>query len=408
MKHQVQLAARLAEQLFWLGRDRLLSPLLTRFDGVPNGVAAITAPWLSDALALHYPGIEIESCELLGGHSGTTTRERIGLKVRGGARPDDLPDTLFVKITPNSFGTKVFTAIFGLGRSEVGFYNQIASDLPISVPRSFCARTARHGGRFVIVLEDLATRGCRFPDGDLDLDQARAVIRCLGRLHAAFWESPRFAGDLGWLRSHEHRSNIGVEHLMSSLANAPAIARYGDELSADVREHSHKIHVHREVLEAYWSDGPRTLIHGDSHMGNLFFDGAEAGYFDWQVVQQGQGVRDVSYFMTNSLTTRLRRSAEDELIDLYLDTLREAGVTGVGVDREWVWERYRAHTLYVWISSSVTAATPGLQPVEVARAAMQRTSAAIEDHAALGLLDEIIDRGSQVGFASRSELREGG
>jgi hypothetical protein len=57
-----------------------------------------------------------------------------------------------------------------------------------------------------------------------------------------------------------------------------------------------------------------------------------------------------------------------------------------------VWERYRAHCLYTWISSSVTAATPGLQPVEVARAAMQRSSAAIDDHQALGLLDEIIRR----------------
>jgi len=390
--HEAQFASQLTKQFFWLGRDRLLSPLLTRFDGIPDGVEAITAAWLRDALAQHESAPLIESFEMLGGHSGTTTRERIGLKFRAGVRPDDLPDTLFVKITPRSFGTKVFAGLFRLGRSEVGFYNQIAADLPIPVPRCYCARTARHGGRFIILLEDLTARGSEFPSADLDLEQARAVIRCLARLHAAFWESPRFAGDLSWLRSHENRDNIGVEHLMSSRANAPSIARYGDELSADVRERSHKIHQHRETLEAYWSDGPRTLIHGDSHMGNLFFDGEEAGYFDWQVVQRGQGIRDVSYFMTNSLTTELRRAAEAELIDLYLGSLREAGVTGLGVDRKWVWERYRAHALYVWISSSVTAATPGLQPVEVARAAMQRSSAALDDHASLDLLEEIVDR----------------
>ncbi|MFT5695322.1 MAG: hypothetical protein ACI9QQ_001297, partial [Myxococcota bacterium] len=128
----------------------------------------------------------------------------------------------------------------------------------------------------------------------------------------------------------------------------------------------------------------------DSHMGNLFFEGDEAGYFDWQVVQRGQGIRDVSYFMTNSLPTELRRNAEDELLDLYIETLREGGVTGLGVDRSWVFERYRAHTLYTWISSSVTAATPGLQPVSVAKAAMQRTSDALDDHDALALLDEIV------------------
>jgi Ser/Thr protein kinase RdoA (MazF antagonist) len=390
--HGVQFAARLATQLFWLGRDQLLAPLVARSDAIPNAVESITVPWLREALSQFESGALIESCEMLGGHSGTTTRERIRLDFSGGAHPGDLPEALFVKITPESFGTKVFAALFGLGRSEVGFYNQIAADVPIPIPRSYCARSARHGGRFIILLEDLEARGCEFPTGDLDLAQARAVIQCLGRLHGGFWESPRFAGDLAWLRCHENRDNIGVEHLMSRRANAPSIERYPDELSADVRERSPKIHEHREILEAYWSDGPRTLIHGDCHRGNLFFDGDEVGYFDWQIVQRGQGIRDVSYFMTNSLTTELRRSAEAELIDLYLETLREAGVSGLGVDRAWVFERYRAHSLYAWISSSVTAATPGLQPVEVARAAMQRSGAALDDHAALDLLDEIVKR----------------
>lgn len=392
MKHQVQLATRLAEQFLWLGRDRLRGAALARADGIPNGVEGIDAAWLADALAQDFPGINVATCTLMGGHSGTTTRERIGFELAGDQHPADLPDTLFVKITPNSFGTKVFAGIFDLGRFEVGFYNQIASELPIPVPRSFCARAARHGGRFIILLEDLIARGCRFPSGAIDLPQARAVVRCLGKLHAAFWESPRFETDLRWLRSHETRRNIGVENLMSSRANAPSISRYHDELSSGVRENSHKIHLHREALEAYWSDGPRTLIHGDCHMGNLFFEGDDAGYFDWQVVQRGQGIRDVSYFMTNSLTTDLRRFAEKELVELYLSTLRAGGVTGQGVDPHWVWERYRAHSLYTWISSSVTAATPGLQPVEVARNAMQRTSAAMEDHGALELLDEIVSR----------------
>ena len=392
MKNETQFATRLTQQLFWLARDKVLASALARADGVPNQVDDIDAAWLQRALETEYPGIQVASCEFMGGHSGTTTRERIGFTVSNAQAFPDLPETLFLKITPNSFGTKVFAGLFGLGRSEVGFYDHIAQDVPIPVPRSFCARSAKHGGRFIILLEDLIARGCHFPQGDIDLGQARAVVQCLGRLHAAFWESPRFATDLAWLRSHENRSNIGVEALMSSRANAPSIKRYSEQLSPAVREQTHKIHVHREALETYWSGGPRTLIHGDCHMGNLFFEGSEAGYFDWQVVQRGQGIRDISYFLTNSVTTELRRKAEEELLDLYIETLRIGGVRGDGIDPKWVWERYRAHCLYTWISSSVTAATPGLQPVEVARAAMQRSSAAIDDHQALGLLDEIIRR----------------
>ena len=138
------------------------------------------------------------------------------------------------------------------------------------------------------------------------------------------------------------------------------------------------------------SDSGTTTV--DSDGSAVEFEGDDAGYFDWQIVQRGQGIRDVSYFMTNSLTTDLRRFAEKELVELYLSTLRAGGVMDQGVDFDWVWERYRAHSLYTWISSSVTAATPGLQPVEVARNAMQRTSAAMEDHGALELLDEIVSR----------------
>ncbi|MDP6978600.1 MAG: phosphotransferase [Myxococcota bacterium] len=388
----LELASKLAQQALWLSRDRLFASRLAVRDGIPTRVEDIDPAWLGEALSSDFPGLEVTSCRLEGGHSGTTTRERIGFDVAGPSRPADLPEHLFIKITPVSLGTKVFAGLFGLGRSEVRFYDEIARDVPIAIPRHFCARSAAHGGRFILLLEDLAARGCRFPSGDLDADEARAVIRALGRLHAAFWESPRFASDLSWLRCHENRNNIAVESWMSARANQPSLDRYPDDVTETAKSRSHDVHRHRERLEAYWSDGPRSLIHGDCHMGNSFFDGDEAGYFDWQVVQQGQGIRDVSYFMTNSLTTELRRRHEDELLSLYLDTLRDAGVEGEGVDPEWTLERYRAHTLYVWISSSVTAATPGLQPREVARAAMQRTTAAMDDHKAFDLLDEIIAR----------------
>ena len=63
----------------------------------------------------------------------------------------------------------------------------------------------------------------------------------------------------------------------------------------------------RLALEALWARPPLTLIHGDAHAGNLFFDGPEVGFLDWQVVQRGQGMRDVSYFLGNSLSVQTRR-----------------------------------------------------------------------------------------------------
>jgi Ser/Thr protein kinase RdoA (MazF antagonist) len=37
---------------------------------------------------------------------------------------------------------------------------------------------------------------------------------------------------------------------------------------------------HGEAIEAAWDAGPRTLIHGDAHIGNLFLDGERVGFLD--------------------------------------------------------------------------------------------------------------------------------
>ncbi len=357
---------------------------------IPRRLEGLDAPWLESALQSVFPGVAIESVEFRGGHSGTTTRERIAPAYANDARATDLPGTIFVKITPSSFGTRLFGAVLELGRGEVRFYTEIANALPIPLPRVYCARAAERGGRFVLLLEDLDARGCRFPRRTLDLEEARSVVRSLGEMHAAFWGSRRFEEDLRWLRAFDNRPNAALERWISARANAPCLERFGECVSDDVRRLSPRIHEYREALEAAWGSGTQTLLHGDCHMGNMFFDGSRAGFFDWQVVQRGQGIRDVTYFMVNSLETSLRRNHEEELLDLYRATLREGGVEEAGLDRVQMHDAYRAHALYVWISSAVTAATPGLQPRETARNAVARTATALDDLGSFERLDEII------------------
>ena len=397
-------ALRLLGQLAWMLRDRLLGTRLARRGGIPRSVDAIDATWLSEALQQSYPGVVVNRVERLAGHSGTTVRERIALSYAKGtdggaarsaggrAEQSEPPRTLFVKTTPRDFSTRLFAGLLRLGRSEVDFYRGIRPDLTAPAPRCHCARSARHGGRFVLLLEDLAVTGARFPrlDDPLRLEDVREVVLTLAELHASFWDSPRLRGDLAWLKACDNNPNAAVERLISSRAHRPAIARHAGILPASLRENGHRIHEHRKLLEDYWAEGPLTLIHGDSHVGNMYFRDGRAGLFDWQVLQRGQGIRDIAYFMVNSVDVELRRAHEHELIDLYLATLAQAGVGRVGIGREEVWERYRSHALYAWISTSVTAATPGLQPPEVALRAVQRTAAALEDLRCFELLDELV------------------
>jgi aminoglycoside phosphotransferase (APT) family kinase protein len=138
-----------------------------------------------------------------------------------------------------------------------------------------------------------------------------------------------------------------------------------------------------EVLDA-WDVGPRTLIHGDPHAGNVFVDAGTIGFLDWGMVSRSPGMRDVAYFCCNSLPADVRRGLEDELLDRYLAIL---AVAGIELDRDTAWEQYRLFSVYSWVSAVSTVSVGSRwQPEARAVAAMDRTTAALEDLDALGAL----------------------
>ncbi|MBW2287680.1 MAG: phosphotransferase [Deltaproteobacteria bacterium] len=384
-------AFALLEQIFWVGFDRLAGPVQSRLDGVPLSVAQVDVDWVGEALQGAFSGAVVEQVERLGGHSGTTTRETLKVLVSGN-RSLAVPSTFFLKITPEKFSTRLFTTLLGLGSSEVAFYRSLGDRLPIRVPRVYCARHARRGGRFVLLMEDLASAGARFTTSakPVSLDEARAVMTTLGRLHAAYWESPELDDDLAWLRSPENNPTRGFEWWLSARSNQPALARFRDVVPDRVRENAHRIHAARPLLEAHWAALPRTLIHGDPHSGNLYFQDGEVGFFDWQVVQAGHGLRDVSYFLLNSMDTPLRRSQERTLIEHYLAVLTENGVAAPSAAA--AWEEHRLFALYAWIAISVTAATAGLQDQEIVARAIESVGQGVEDLDSFAALDDLVSR----------------
>lgn len=102
-------------------------------------------------------------------------------------------------------------------------------------------------------------------------------------------------------------------------------------------------------------------------------------------VQRGQGTRDLSYFLCNSLSSELRRRHEREIISLYLLELRACGVRCVP-DFEEAWLQHRWHSLYAWIGMAITAAAADLQTEERVRTAVARSATAVQDLDALALL----------------------
>lgn len=352
----------------------------------PTRAADVDAAWVGRALQEAFPGCRVADVEVLDRNAGTTERARLRVTYREIGRGGLPPASLFVKLAPTDVRTRLFVDLMRLGSTEVRFYRDAAADVPGEMPRVYYAAITGRAQSFALLLEDLGTRGARFTDASqaLGVDDARLVMVRLARLHAAFWESARFASDLAWLRSRERNDRYPVERFLCALAVPAGVAKLADLVPAEVHAAVPRIIAARDALEDAWARGPRTLIHGDAHAGNLYFLPNAVGLLDWQLAQRGQGMRDVAYFLANSLPIAVRREHERALIALYLQALADHGVTPPAFAV--AWEQYRLHAIYAWIAAAVTAAAATLQEAPIVRAAIERTSAALLDLNSLAVL----------------------
>jgi hypothetical protein len=377
-------ASRLTGELGRIG----LSRFLPASKNVPRSLDGVSREWIEGALADRFPGARLEAVETLDEDSGTTARRRVSLRYAGD-KPEGAPDSAFVKVMPPRLTEQVFGRIFALGPNEVAFYRHVRPQLPVHAPDVYSVRVGR-GGTYALLLEDLTTGGTKFQTiADLvSLTEAEAVVDALAKLHAAFWGPNRFA----WLRTAAANPNESLERYVCQLAHRPTLKLHSDLLPARVRAGAGRIHAERRSLERYWADAPLTLIHGDSHAGNVYFVDGEAGLFDWQVAQHHQGIRDVAYFIILSLDTEVRRAHERTLFNRYVRGLREAGVPKNETSADWLWERYRSFSLYAYIGASVTTTMSDLQPEHVARTGLRRAAVAVDDLDALAILGRIARR----------------
>lgn len=83
-------------------------------------------------------------------------------------------------------------------------YKAFGDDPPVRTPRCYLAREDRLRRRSILLLEDLsATAEFRTVADSVTAAEAEAVVDALAGLHARFWNSDRFDGDL---RQLAHRS----------------------------------------------------------------------------------------------------------------------------------------------------------------------------------------------------------
>ena len=116
------------------------------------------------------------------------------------------------------------------------------------------------------------------------------------------------------------------------------------------------------------------------HLANCFEyasdDGPRMGLLDFQGIQWCKGIRDVQYFLINSLEPEILDVAEAELIDGYIGALGGYGVT---LGREDALEQYRAYAFQTLMVAVVSLGLGSLtERDETVRTILRRSVAAID------------------------------
>ncbi|MDZ7675425.1 MAG: phosphotransferase [Acidimicrobiales bacterium] len=354
---------------------------MTGATSIPDRPDAITTDWLSDALAMSFPGVDVSRIEVLEEHSGTTGRIRLGVEY--GSGPSG-PDTMFVKLPPFDESQQKLVAATDMGRREARFYAGPAHEAPLRIPEPYFAAHGEERTEYIMVLEDLQAAGCTFtnrlePHAD---DHAGTLIESLARLHAQFWNDPRFDDELSWVPL-AMRGPYGAKLVDS------AREQFRDEFPPVFDELCRLYSENHEAITEWWDDGEQTLIHGDTHAGNQFSDGTRVGLYDWAVISCSPGIRDVAIYLGNSCPTELRRSEQERWIAEYHRVLVESGVDAPSIDV--LWDRYRRCVLYAWVAAATTASMGSKwQPIEVGMLGMTRATEACADLDTVGAFGDVL------------------
>ena len=331
---------------------------------IPRNLSAVTAGWLDRILrssgtlaGARIHDFEIEKLGEGEGFMGETARLHLAY---AGPGEVGLPSVV-LKIPTSDQKLRAAGEALGIYEREVFFYQHLAGQMPVRVPRCyFAAMDARPFGspeqdavslerleqfprwglaalvaagpwltrisrrRYVLLLEDLAPARLGNQVTETSEQDIRRAIASLARIHAYAWGNP-VVENVPWLHPIDSATKMN-EYLVARQRPhfeeifAAAIPEYG-------KPHLDWLEKNLGEVQRRLAKPPCTLLHGDYRLDNLFFDDAAADSLaivsDWQVPNWGRGVCDLAYFLSGTLEADLPVEAAFPHVDFYHEQIQK-------------------------------------------------------------------------------------
>jgi hypothetical protein len=322
-------------------------------------------------LAGRYPAARVWSVEALDETQGSASRLRLQLAYEDG-HDAGLPERMFLKRNLAKFGFPD-----EMYATEVFFYRDLLPELDIEAPAVYGLAFDQEHLRFRILMEDLSVR----PGAHLGIattpetpESVASVLATLARLHARYWRSERLERDLNWLQTPRASATVQFWQKIGPrlVARHVRSGHRADIVAGTPWREEERLWLAFDRLADVNGSGPRTVLHGDVHAGNVYYnDGGPGGLIDWQLMLQGSWALDVGYLIVTALDPAERARSERELLSGYLDQLRTLGVDPPSFDDAWA--RYRQNVIWsvmMWLITPDGVHTDEVQDTNLANSCL--------------------------------------
>jgi aminoglycoside phosphotransferase (APT) family kinase protein len=295
--------------------------------GQPRSIGEVDAAWMQSVLRTS--GAIDEGTEVVSitaepfavGAGLLSLLHRVVPAYAGG----DGPASVIVKFPIDHPVQRHIADSLGFYPREIRFYRELAASTKVRVPQVHAAMIAADSTDFVVVMEELHGKETADQRDGATWPQVLASLDAMAAFHASWHESPH----LDELTStFPPMLNPGYLHGLPPVFQAGwphALEHAGDLLTPELVAFGER---YCDLLEYMLTTAntPRTFVHGDWRLDNLFFDDDGVTVIDYQISGIASGVYDLAYFVSQSIAPEVRRGREDELIDRYLAGLAAHGV----------------------------------------------------------------------------------
>ncbi|HTH27338.1 MAG TPA: phosphotransferase [Sphingobium sp.] len=299
---------------------------------LPIEQEAITKELLEKALCGSFPGVKLDSFRIEDVHHGFSTVLRVHLTPAADSSASGLPASVILKGGFESH-TRNRGKDFTYLSLEMEFHAfEMLPELGLNMPKVFSKYLDRENAQMVILMEDLTLAKVRFQRG-LSPNNAQQVARrltALADLHSRTWGSPELkeGGKYGGLPKN------GATMFLDYLDHANYDQGEWDNYMSRPRGQACPVRFQDyDWLKRYvkytadMSDGlPNCVIHGDTHLGNLYEEAdGTPGFFD-SLARQEPGISEATYHICNALDPIERRKHERDLVAHYRSELIARGI----------------------------------------------------------------------------------